>query len=925
MRGKFITGILTLMVILGLMLVPATVGVLAQAPGKVCMEMPADVKVQKGETFEFDVTIVNPHAVHMAVATAAVRADDPTLLTVNSLTAGDWPQALGSWIGPGEFTYDGGGSTGTPYLNTTPVLHCTVNCTANATTEGTTMLRFVTDGGEWDDTSCSVKDDSPTPQEVLDWACVQNMTLTVGNPKLTVNVTGNGDVDISGASIPSSYPNVTEWGWGDNVTLDAIPAAGWGFVDWTGDLSGSADPETITMDALTKSVTANFEMLPCDLDVDNSVSLEARMGNNTNSSTVTVSNLGGGNMCWQVGYPPILGIGDNWVYANMYGNASELLTIAVTDDTDIHDYDISVSWSPSANRMITVTDPPLGPIPAIMIGATAKMEKCSLEYVQQNAVLQVYVGAWVNATAELKWSYIGCHGWPYYPGKSWAYDATQQLVVSGVPNPLIILPRCYATVTGYTNVSGMLGPLPGYCWEVTHYANPMDIPNTTFMQTYWDDASKAIVAQWDAATFTYPPVDIRFLQAANLATLPPPACCTMPSWLSVSPTSSAVPLGIGGNEVVTVTGDAAGLGVGVYNGSFCISSCCCQGIDYECVNVTLNVLPATSIDVVRDLPPDRLDYDAEYPGDTFMVNITFTAPVANFNSIGLTDFAPAGWEVETALDMCDPAADWTMSPGNKAEYAWAGPFAAGQVFNVSYNVTIPATAVPGSNFWPTGDPPECDCLPGTCPPCEGSPINMFAAWAEYWFASDGPFESCITGECEKIVTVPGCETGETRDVNGDVLDTVMVDLYEDDDVWEDNDSSSLVVVGNCTMAMYEDCADDTGMYYKTANKYCYYEVNTRPEGDGGDMPPVRNPAYPDYVDWSTPEKLAAGNVLNFVGDYGLVCKAASMSYAMESVNHWLFTPYGCDGVTPEPDYRLSDWKAMESVHSWQFPCGCGCG
>jgi len=90
------------------------------------------------------------------------------------------------------------------------------------------------------------------------------------------------------------------------------------------------------------------------------------------------------------------------------------------------------------------------------------------------------------------------------------------------------------------------------------------------------------------------------------------------------------------------------------------------------------------------------------------------------------------------------------------------------------------------------------------------------------------------------------------------------------------------------------------------------------------MPVSRNPAYPDYIDWSTPEKLAAGNVLNFVGDYGLVCKAASMSYAMESVNHMLFVPLGDDGITPEPDWQLSNWKAMESVHSWQFPCGCNC-
>ena len=142
---------------------------------------------------------------------------------------------------------------------------------------------------------------------------------------------------------------------------------------------------------------------------------------------------------------------------------------------------------------------------------------------------------------------------------------------------------------------------------------------------------------------------------------------------------------------------------------------------------------------------------------------------------------------------------------------------------------------------------------------------------------------------------------------------------------EDTDSSSLVVVGNYTIAMYEDCADDTGMYYKIASKYCYYPVNSRPRlPDGGDIPTTRNPAHPDYIDWSTPELLAAGDVMDFVGDYGLVCQGASMSYAMESVNHWLFVPED-DVGTPQPDWKLSNWKAMQSVASWQFPAGCGCG
>jgi len=179
--------------------------------------------------------------------------------------------------------------------------------------------------------------------------------------------------------------------------------------------------------------------------------------------------------------------------------------------------------------------------------------------------------------------------------------------------------------------------------------------------------------------------------------------------------------------------------------------------------------------------------------------------------------------------------------------------------------------------------------------------------------TDSPLSANAT--IQKIVTVPGCGVvGETRDVNGNLLHTVLVTLYETPAVWEDDDSSS--IVGN--VARYENCPDDTGYYWQNATRYGYYPVDTRPRVDGGDMPPVRNPSYPDYIDLSTPELLFAGNVTNFVGDYGLVRKTVSESYAMESINHWLFTPVDGNG-TPQPDWKLSNWKAMQSVHCWQFP------
>jgi len=911
MKSKFIGAIVAIAVVLSMVMVPAVPGVAVAAAGDAGLEItPAETKV--GFTQDFDLEIWTDIAGSDTFdGVGAYLNFSTTYMQVNFITNGSLPMVLGHGQDNGLGTVDYAAGSLTPV--TGPTLVCTLNCTSKGVT-GVSTIDFVIDG------ALRTTDVTLTGGSIINWSMVTDATLKVGSPALTVNVTpaGKGNVDVTGLSVPSSYPNVSYWTWGDVVQLTGQdPAAGWEFSHWSGNLSGSTNPDTVTMDD-ARSVMAHFVELPCVLDVDpNTVNIEARFSavGEEGSDTITIKNDGGGVLRWQVGYPPILGIGDNWVYANIYGASMEMMTMVVTDDTDLHVYDVDISWAPSANRTIIVTDPPMGPVPAVMVNATAKMDKCGLDFVQQKANLLVWITAWVPATAELLWTYNGCHGWPYYGGKSWSYDATQQLVVMGVPNPLIILPTCYATVTGFTNYCAVTNTtLPVYCWEITHYVDPTNattIAATTFKQEYWNDASKAIEFQWDGATFAYPPVDVRSLQVANLATLPPPACCNTTSWLSFDKLSCNL---LADETVeVTVTANSSGLDVGVHNGTFCVSSCCCSGVNHQCVNVSFNVLPATSLeDVFRDLPADALDYDAEYPGMTFDVYVNFTAPVDEFNSIGLTDYAPPGWVVATDNSWCVPPASFNKSNYNKAEYAWAGPYDVPTNFSAKYEVTIPATASPGSNFWP-----ECDAMP--CPPCGGSPINNYPAWIEYWFGAAGPYETVICEEREKIVTVPGCVVGETRDVVGDVLDTVLVSLYEDDDVWEDNDSSS--IVGG--IAVYQNCANDTGMYYQIADKYCYFPINTRPEGDGGSMPSSRNPAYPDYIDWSTPELLAAGNVTNFVGDYGLICKAASISMAMEAVNHMLFVPEEPLGV-PHPDWRLSGWKVTQVVNSWQFPAGCAC-
>jgi pectate lyase len=72
---------------------------------------------------------------------------------------------------------------------------------------------------------------------------------TVGPFTLTTSVSGSGTI--------ARNPNAATYPAGTVVTLTATPAAGFTLAGWSGDLSGSANPDQIVMNA-DRSVTANF-------------------------------------------------------------------------------------------------------------------------------------------------------------------------------------------------------------------------------------------------------------------------------------------------------------------------------------------------------------------------------------------------------------------------------------------------------------------------------------------------------------------------------------------------------------------------------------------------------------------------------------------------------------------------------------------
>ena len=81
----------------------------------------------------------------------------------------------------------------------------------------------------------------------LRWA-----TNTPTSVPLSVIIEGNGEVTYD-------PPNTVFYEVGTTVTLTAVPESGWDFVGWSGDLTGTTNPATVTMDA-AKSITATFEV-----------------------------------------------------------------------------------------------------------------------------------------------------------------------------------------------------------------------------------------------------------------------------------------------------------------------------------------------------------------------------------------------------------------------------------------------------------------------------------------------------------------------------------------------------------------------------------------------------------------------------------------------------------------------------------------
>ena len=174
--------------------------------------------------------------------TATVGCFDGGILEVSTDGGSNWTQVTG---GLQTDPYDGPISTG--FSN--PLAGLNAWCGNNPQN----WLNSVVDLGPYAGQNVSFRfrlgSDNSVNREgwYIDDVVVQGCTPQAYT--LSINTVGSGTVTAS--------PNQATYTYGQIVSLTPVPAPGWAFSGWSGDLSGSANPATLLIDG-NKSVTATF-------------------------------------------------------------------------------------------------------------------------------------------------------------------------------------------------------------------------------------------------------------------------------------------------------------------------------------------------------------------------------------------------------------------------------------------------------------------------------------------------------------------------------------------------------------------------------------------------------------------------------------------------------------------------------------------
>jgi Divergent InlB B-repeat domain len=150
--------------------------------------------------------------------------------------------------------------TGSGTVTSNPVgIDCGATCANDFDANTVVTLTAHADTGStftgWTGATCSGTGDCPVTMTAAETVTA---TFTLNQYQLSVTKTGTGTVNSNPAGIDCGATCDHDYDYLTIITLTANPASGWSFFGWEGDLSGNANPITITMDG-NKSVTAIFK------------------------------------------------------------------------------------------------------------------------------------------------------------------------------------------------------------------------------------------------------------------------------------------------------------------------------------------------------------------------------------------------------------------------------------------------------------------------------------------------------------------------------------------------------------------------------------------------------------------------------------------------------------------------------------------
>ncbi len=181
------------------------------------------------------------------------------------------------------------------------------------------------------------------------------------NASINVFMSGNKNITANFTPIPSSSVNITtvtnpliggtvsgggSYSIGNSITLTATPNAGYAFINWSGDTTGTNPTITFTA-TVNKSITANFQLIPVlnsnliriedtATSINGLCSYMGAISSNTganNSRVINLTNSIGKTVNWKINIPSDGFYTLNWRYVN--SSASNTYAMKLMIDTSV--------------------------------------------------------------------------------------------------------------------------------------------------------------------------------------------------------------------------------------------------------------------------------------------------------------------------------------------------------------------------------------------------------------------------------------------------------------------------------------------------------------------------------------------------------------------------------------------------------------